>query len=281
MTTDLTARSSAPGGTAPVRLVATDLDGTLVRRDGTVSERTVAALAACRAAGVDVVAVTGRPPRWLADLAEVVGSATAICANGAIVYDLGSGRVLRAKLLSPDVVRTAVAAVREALPGTTVALETLGGFRREPDYRPRFDVGAERTCAPLEELLADDPGVVKLLLRLEGSTADAVLDAARTALAGIAEPTHSSAGDGLVEVAALGVSKATTLAELAAERGIAREEVAAFGDMPNDLAMLRWAGHSYAVADGHPDAVAAAAGLAPPCEEDGVAQVLERLVLSR
>ena len=264
-----------------MRLVATDLDGTLVRRDGTVSARTVAALAGCRAAGVDVVAVTGRPPRWLADLAEVVGTATAICANGAIVYDLASARVVRARVLAPDAVRAAVEAVRAALPGTTVALETLRGFRREPDYRPTFDAGAELTCAPLHDLLADDPGVVKLLLRHAGSSPDAVLAAARAALAGIAEPTHSGARDGLVEVAALGVSKASTLAEVAAERGVAPEQVAAFGDMPNDVAMLRWAGQSYAVADGHPDAVAAASGVAPPCEEDGVAQVLERLVLSR
>jgi Cof subfamily protein (haloacid dehalogenase superfamily) len=262
-----------------VRLVATDLDGTLVRRDGTVSARTVAALAGCRAAGVDVVAVTGRPPRWLADLADVVGSATAICANGAIVYDLSTHRVVSATVIPPADVLAAVAAARAALPGTSAALETLAGFRHEPAYQPRFDARRESRVAPLEELLADDPGVVKLLLRQEGSAPDDVLARLYQALEGLVEPTHSGEG-GLVEVSALGVSKASTLSALAAERGVEAAQVAAFGDMPNDLAMLCWAGHSYAMADGHPDVVAAASATAPPCEEDGVAQVLERLVLS-
>jgi Cof subfamily protein (haloacid dehalogenase superfamily) len=264
----------------PVRLVASDLDGTLVRRDGSVSARTVAALDGCRAAGVDVVAVTGRPPRWLADLAAVVGRATAVCANGAIVYDLAAGRVLSARVIDPSDVLEAVRAVRAAVPGTTAAVETLQGFRREPDYRARHHTGDDRVAAPMEELLADDPGVVKLLLRQEGCPADRALALVRSALDGLAEPTHSGLG-GLVEVSARGVSKAAALERLAAERGIPAAEVAAFGDMPNDLAMLSWAGHSYAMADGHPQVIAAASAVAPPCEEDGVAQVLERLVLAR
>ncbi|WP_092862816.1 HAD family hydrolase [Quadrisphaera sp. DSM 44207] len=268
------------GAPSPVRLVATDLDGTLVRRDGSVSARTVAALDACRRAGVDVVAVTGRPPRWLADLADVVGRATAICANGAIVYDIARRRVVEARVLAPDDVLAAVAAVRAAVPGTTAAVETLQGFRREPDYRPRHHAGDDRVAAPLPQLLADDPGVVKLLLRCEGVPSDRALALAEEALCGLAEPTHSGLG-GLVEVSARGVSKAATLARLATQRGVDAAEVAAFGDMPNDLAMLAWAGHSYAVADGHPDVLAAASAVAPPCEEDGVAQVLERLVLAR
>jgi Cof subfamily protein (haloacid dehalogenase superfamily) len=266
-----------------VRLVASDLDGTLIRRDGTVSARTVAALAGCRARGVDVVAVTGRPPRWLAGLADVVGSATAICANGAIVYDLSTAAVVRATTIPPDAVLAAVAALRERLPGVTAAVETLAGFRHEPAYVPRADARRESVVAPLPELLADDPGVVKLLLRHDTS-ADALLAVAERALEGLAQPTHSGAAGvvgGLVEVSALGVSKASTLAALAAERGVDAAQVAAFGDMPNDLAMLCWAGHSYAMADGHPDVVSAASAVAPPCEEDGVAQVLERLVLSR
>jgi hydroxymethylpyrimidine pyrophosphatase-like HAD family hydrolase len=270
-----------PGALPPVRLVASDLDGTLVRRDGTVSGRTAAALAACRRAGVDVVAVTGRPPRWLADLADVLGPATAICANGALVWDLAEGRVVSARTIAPADALRAVDAVRRALPGTSAAMETLAGFRHETGYTPRHDARRPAVVAgDLADLVADDPGVVKLLLRHEATPPDVVLSAASEALAGIAEPTHSGM-DGLVEVSALGVSKATTLAELAAARGVAPEEVAAFGDMPNDVAMLRWAGQSYAMADGHPDALAAARATAPPCEEDGVAQVLEHLLRAR
>jgi Cof subfamily protein (haloacid dehalogenase superfamily) len=271
-----------PAVTAEVRLIATDLDGTLVRRDGTVSARTVAVLDECRRAGVDVVAVTGRPPRWLPEVADVVGQAIAICANGALVWDMATDRMIRARVIAPADVLAAVAAVRAVLPATTVALETLAGFRHEPTYRPRLDLRrGEVVVGSVTDLVTDDPGVVKLLLRQEGSYPDDVLAAVSRALEGIAEPTHSGLGGGLVEVSALGVSKASTLAVVAAERGIDASQVAAFGDMPNDLAMLCWAGQSYAMADGHPAVVAAASAVAPPCEEDGVAQVLERIVLHR
>jgi hydroxymethylpyrimidine pyrophosphatase-like HAD family hydrolase len=89
---------------------------------------------------------------------------------------------------------------------------------------------------------------------------------------------HSGALGSLIEISALGVDKASGLAELAAERGIDPADVVAFGDMPNDVPMLTWAGRSYAMADAHPEALAAAADIAPSCADDGVAQVLERLL---
>lgn len=277
---------SVPASLA-VRLVASDLDGTLVRHDGTVSARTVAAVRAARAAGVEVVAVTGRPPRWLRDaggLTEVVGDGVAVCANGALVWDVARERVARAHLFARADVLAASGALLAAMPDAVVAVETLRGFRRTPAYAPRFDAGVPAPVGTLEELLADDPGVLKLLVRDEGSGCDAVLAVAERVLGGLGSATHSGAREGLVEVSATGVSKAGTLAELAAERGIAPGEVAAFGDMPNDLEMLRWAGHGYAMASGHPDVVAAVGGpgrpgrVAPPCEDDGVARVLEELL---
>jgi Cof subfamily protein (haloacid dehalogenase superfamily) len=257
-------------------MVATDLDGTIVRRDGTISARSVAALDACRRAGIDVVFVTGRPPRWMADVADATGhDGTAICGNGAIVYDLGSEAVLRARTLTPDAVRDVAVRVRHALGEVAVALETLEGFVREPSYQVRWDAQTDQRVGTLDELLELAPSVVKVLFRKETSSGDVMLNAVRPVLQGIAEPTHSNANDCLVEVSALGVSKAATLAELAAERGIEPSDVIAFGDMPNDLEMLTWAGRGYAMSGGHPDALAAADDTAPPCSEDGVAQVIE------
>ncbi len=83
-----------------------------------------------------------------------------------------------------------------------------------------------------------------------------------------------SSTSSLLEISAAGVTKATTLAVLCEDLGIAPDEVIAFGDMPNDLAMLAWAGTSYAMADAHPTVVAAAAHLAPGHDDDGVARVL-------
>lgn len=264
---------------AVVRLVATDLDGTVVRRDGTVSPRTVAAFDACANRGIDVVVVTGRPPRWLAPVAEVTRHrGTAICGNGAVVYDLATGRVVRASTVSPDDVVTVVARLREAIGPLDVAVETLAGFRREHSYRVRWDAASDQVVGTLDELLADDPGVVKVLVRREGSSGDAMLEVARPALDGLAQPTHSNVADCLLEISARGVSKAATLAGLVRERGLEASDVVAFGDMPNDVEMLRWAGRGYAMADGHPEAVAAADDVAPPCDQDGVAQVVEQLL---
>ena len=84
-----------------MRMVATDLDGTIVRPDGTISSRTVAAFDACERAGVNVVFVTGRPPRWMHDVVEQTGHrGLALCANGALVYDLANEQAVRSHTIS-------------------------------------------------------------------------------------------------------------------------------------------------------------------------------------
>ena len=264
-----------------MRMVASDLDGTIVRPDGTVSARTVAALEACERAGVRVVFVTGRPPRWMATIAQATGHhGVAVCANGAVVYDVAAERVLSTRGVPVEDVRGIVRAVRAAVPGGALALETVHGFRREPGYVPRWP-GSEGPVGELDELLADEPVVLKVLYRLEGGAVDDMLAAARTALDGLAEPVHSDATDCLLEIAAPGVSKASTLALLAEQAGLGPQDVVAFGDMPNDVPMLRWAGIGVAVAGAHPEALTAAAVVAPSCADDGVAQVLERLLAGR
>jgi HAD superfamily hydrolase (TIGR01484 family) len=268
-----------------MRMVACDLDGTIVRGDGTVSARTLAAFDRCAAAGVDVVFVTGRPPRWMVPIAEATGHrGLAVCGNGAVVLDLTTFRVVRATALGEDVVLTVAERLRRDLPGAAFALETLDGYRREPGFMPRHAVALDAPTGPLEELLKDSPMVIKLLCRQDGGggtdsrETDRMLEVARTALAGLAEPVHSNPEGGLLEIAALGVSKASALERLAAERGITADEVVAFGDMPNDVPMLRWAGRGFAMGGGHPEAVAAAGRVAPPIGDDGVAQVVERLL---
>lgn len=259
-----------------MRLLASDLDGTLVGPSGQLSPRTRAALDACEAVGVPVVFVTGRPPRWLDGVADG-RSGVAICANGALVVELPSRRVLERTTIEPAVVADVTLRLRERLPGATFALETAEGFAMEPAYVRRYDIGDPR-IGPLEELLAEDPDVVKLLLRVPGARSDELLALARALLEGRAAPTHSNASDGMLEISALGVSKASALARLAARLGIEAADVVAFGDMPNDVEMLAWAGRSYAMAGAHPEAIAAADEIAPPCEQDGVAQVVEALL---
>jgi HAD superfamily hydrolase (TIGR01484 family) len=116
---------------------------------------------------------------------------------------------------------------------------------------------------------------VKLLVRHKAMDADALLAAAHAAVGDLATLTHSST-DGLLEVSATGVSKASGLAALAEQHGVPADRVVAFGDMPNDLPMLAWAGHGVAVANAHPEVLAIAAEVTARNDEDGVAQVLER-----
>jgi HAD superfamily hydrolase (TIGR01484 family) len=259
----------------PPRLVATDLDGTIVPWGGEISGRTVAALKGVQALGVPVVFVTGRPPRWMAEVAERTGhTGLAVCANGALVYDLEREEVVADHPMSVEVGLDVARRLRAALPEVAFAVETADGFAHEPTYVTRYDVGVARDIGDIERILVGP--AVKLLARHEQMAADDLLRAGREVVGGLAELTHSSTS-GLLEISAAGVSKATTLARLCQERGIAAEDVVAFGDMPNDLPLLQWAGQSYAVRGAHPDVLAAVPGRAPAAEEDGVAQVLEHL----
>jgi HAD superfamily hydrolase (TIGR01484 family) len=125
-------------------------------------------------------------------------------------------------------------------------------------------------------LLGREP--VKLLARRPTTDHDAPAQQAREAVAGLVELTWSEPSAELLEMSAAGVSKGSGLAALCAARGIAADDVIAFGDMPNDLSMFAWAGRAYAMGNAHPEAVAAADEVTLANAEDGVAVVLERLL---
>lgn len=260
-----------------IRLIATDLDGTIVHDDGSVSVRTLAAFTAAMAAGVRVVFVTGRPPRWMAEVAEATGHrGLAVCANGAYVYDLHKESIVETFAMSAETARLVVDRVRGVMPESAFGIETADGFGHEPAYKARWKVDPLLAIGPIHDLL--DRPVAKLLIRDESLDGDTMLLRARPVLLHLAEVTHSNVNDCLLEVSALGVSKASTLARLAASWGIGQDEVVAFGDMPNDVEMLRWAGTGYAMANAHPEVLAAVDNLAGTIHEDGVAEVLESLL---
>ena len=258
------------------KLVATDLDGTVIRRDGTISDRTRTALSMVEDAGSILVFVTGRPPRWLHVVAEQTRHrGLAVCANGALLYDLHNESVIASHLISAEAIYDVCQAVRQKLPDVRFSVERLTESVHEPQYVMPWDSGMPWVrAAPMEELYAE--AAAKLLVHHATLTADELLTLARAAAGGLAEFTHSSRV-GIVEVSALGVSKATGLAHVCEERGIGAADVVAFGDMPNDLAMLAWAGTAYAVANAHPEVLAAVDYVAPAVDDDGVAAVLEGL----
>ncbi|MGY3202794.1 HAD family hydrolase [Streptomyces sp. TE5632] len=270
----------------PPRLIATDLDGTLLRDDKSVSPRTVAALAAAEEAGIEVFFVTGRPARWMDVVSEHVhGHGLAICGNGAAVVDLHSGpgahRFVKVRELARQNALDAVRLLRDAVPGTVYAVEQTYGFNQEPAY-PKLHMEVPDLLAPAEELLAPDAPaggepVLKILAHHPELDPDAFLTLARLAVGTRANVTRSSPS-ALLEISGPDVSKASTLALCCAERGISHEQVVAFGDMPNDIEMLTWAGRSYAMSNAHPDVLAAASGQTVANNEDGVAVVIEQLL---
>ncbi|QJT02718.1 HAD family hydrolase [Streptomyces asoensis] len=287
--TSATRQPETPAAALPPRLIATDLDGTLLRDDKSVSPRTVAALAAAEEAGIEVFFVTGRPARWMDVVSEHVhGHGLAICGNGAAVVDLhggpGAHRFVKVRELARENALDAVRLLREAAPGTMYAIEQTYGFYQEPEY-PKMHMEIPDTLAPAERLLAPDaPGagepVLKILAFHPTIDPDAFLTIARLAIGDCANVTRSSPS-ALLEISGPEVSKASTLALCCAERGISHEEVVAFGDMPNDVEMLTWAGRSYAMGNAHPDVLAAASGQTVANNEDGVAVVIEQLISER
>jgi hypothetical protein len=254
------------------RLVATDLDGTLVRSDGTVSPRTAEVLAKVEALGVPVVFVTGRPLRWTEEVFEYVGEhGLAVVSNGALVWDVARHRPHLERPIDPQLGLEASRLIRAALPDTTFALETLDGIGLEPEFLERHDVPEGARRASIEELF--DRPALKLLARHEELAPQEFWDLAEQAIAGRLVITWSSATS-LLEISAPGVTKASTLALLCADLGVEAADVVAFGDMPNDLPMLAWAGTAYAMANAHPTVLDAAPHTAPTNDEDGVARVL-------
>jgi Cof subfamily protein (haloacid dehalogenase superfamily) len=265
-------------GDAP-RLVATDLDGTLVRQDRSLSPRTAGVLARVAARGTVVVLVTGRPVRWLSQVYDQLdGPLPAVCANGAVVYDPDTDRIVRADPLAPELLAEVTRRLRAEVPGATFAVEVADGreLRHDAEWPVFWDAGDPtiRVLATPEEV-AEVPAV-KLLVRAGKRDPDAFVRVVAAALGGLAEATHSSYS-GLVEISAAGVTKAAGLAWFCEQRGIEPAEVVAFGDMPNDVPMLTWAGRAVAVANAHPAVREIADDVTLSNDEDGVAAYLEKL----
>lgn len=252
------------------RLVATDLDGTLLRSDGALSDRTTAAIASAERAGIEVVFVTARPPRWLHDLADAVGGhGIALCGNGAFVLDVARREVVESWPFSAAQLADVTGALREAVPGIVFAAECADGMRREEAFVD--DYADEATTVPV-----DGQEAGKLLARAPHLPHEEFLHRVEEAVGDRAELGFSGA-IGLAELTPKGVTKASGLARWCAGRGIDAADVWACGDMPNDLPMLRWAGRSFAVANAHVSVLAEAHEHLGSNDDDAVAALLEQL----
>ncbi|MFJ6510775.1 HAD family hydrolase [Streptomyces sp. NPDC091406] len=262
-------------------LVATDLDGTLLRPDNTVSARSRAALALAAAAGARHLIVTGRPvPGIRALLADLAYTGLVVCGQGTQLYEAegegGNGRLLWSVALDREAADTALGKIEAEVGAVFAAVDQDGvdGVTLiEAGYRmPNPTLPARRVTS--REALWERP-VIKVLVRHPELGDDALAAVARGAVGDLA--TVTMAGPGTVELAPRGVDKGTGLAAAAELLDIGAGRTVAFGDMPNDLPMFAGSGHRVAMGNAHPELRAAADEVTLSNAEDGVAVVLERL----
>jgi hypothetical protein len=265
-----------------IRLVATDLDGTLLRSDKTISARTAIAMRAAQEAGITIVWATARARNSVQAFAiQAQFTGLALCANGAVVLDLeNGGRVVRTHPLPAAVATQNIRRIREAIPEVRFALVGADRFLAEREYAAlsRFEEH-HRTLDEMElaETLGEiDDDFVKIVVRHPQITALELYAKLRTMELTDLELTHSLAP--FVELSAAGISKAFALAALAEEMGLAIDEVAAIGDALNDVAMLKWAGTAIAPANALPEVKALSTRVVSSNDEDGVAVYLESLL---
>jgi Cof subfamily protein (haloacid dehalogenase superfamily) len=263
-------------------LIASDVDGTLLDDDENVTPRTRAVVHAAVAAGAQFVLATGRPPRWVPQVADALGIAPmAVCANGAVLYDSATDRIVAARTLSSEVLAELAEMATRLIPGAGLAVERVGRtahdaatpqFVSSPGYEHAW-LNPDNTEVSLADLLSAP--AIKLLIRKPGARSGdmAAVLAKHVGLQG--DITYST-NNGLIEVMPLGISKATGVEEVARPLGIAAEDVVAFGDMPNDVPMIRWAGLGVAMGNADPEVMEAADEVTTPNTDDGLARVLER-----
>lgn len=241
---------SYPAPPTTVRLIATDMDGTFLGADGTASQTNCDAVLRAAELGIPTVFATGRPSRWLQPL-DLVREAhpLVITSNGAAIIDLEDDNPVYVFPLDPVATTEAVHDVRLAVPDASFAVEYLHTWGRE-DCFPLKGYQETAVIAPVEDLLAHGTPV-KLLIRSKIPTGK-LMARVGPVVAGRLTVTFSMVSrSGFLEASSPGVSKASALQQILADDGISPMDVAAFGDMPNDLAMLDLVGHPFIMGNAH------------------------------
>lgn len=274
-----------------IKLFATDLDGTLLRPDHSVSDFTRKTIQRAVDAGIKVVFATGRPTRWLPPvIEETLHADLIIAANGSLIIDAKNREVSDIWQIDRDIAKEVTQLLRARVPGALFAVEVLldgeakwshlEGYRREPGFEERLRDPKSTSYKPIEEWLSYPEPIVKILLRVVNPSlhVDEQISLIEEELANLVEVTTTGSHDFLIEMSPHGINKGSTLAKLAVEMGLSATEVAAVGDMPNDLSMLEWVGRSATISGGHPAAAAIADQVIPKPTEDGVAYWLSEIL---
>ncbi|MEN9692830.1 MAG: hypothetical protein RLZZ330_474 [Actinomycetota bacterium] len=287
------------------KLLATDLDGTFLNSNGSVTSENRDAVTRANANGLEVVFVTGRPARWLKGVADAANHFnTIIGANGAFIADLEQQIVIQTNPINSEALGNvaerilhkhsdAVFAIERAFVGMpipksickdyeTMHVTNLSDFEYaiSPGYEVVWKNVDEIPVAPTEVLLAK-PDITKVLVKPgkpQGWNPDSWLAEINEIVNGEVQTTHASEHVVLAELSALGITKATGLAQITAAKQVSQNEIVAVGDMPNDIPMLQWASESWAVANAHEEVLAITKNHLPHSDENAVAKLIDDLI---
>lgn len=271
-------------GDAP-RLIISDIDGTFITSAGRVTDRLRAVIVRAVETGAHFGLATGRPHRWLIPVLEQLPLApVCVCANGAVVYDPATDRVLHAFELSPSAMAEVVEAAERVLADVPhgYGVERVGSSALDPEEEcfittPEYnrDAWDSQFGVTDTQTLISQPAA-KLLVRCSSMTSAQMFELIAPEVdPELAHVTYSM-DEGLIEVSCPGVNKAAGARYLAERYGVTAADAVAFGDMPNDLELLRWAGVGVAMGNAVPMLHDAADHVTATNNEYGVARVLER-----
>lgn len=260
----------------PIKLIATDIDGTMLNSSGKLADEVKHSLHRAEAAGITVVPTTGRPKLVTQDVIEASQLEEYwIFANGAVTWHLGRAETIRGHWMQADLGRQLASMIRDQLPNSGLAVE----FEDSVAFQAGFEaiVPNPIDVPPITDMAAAiNERVQKILVFDATLEIEALFEQVSLVVGHLAVPSFS--GLPFIELAAESVTKGMAVADLAADLGIDQDEVAAFGDNHNDIAMLEWAGRSYAMGNGTDDAKEAAHHVIDTNDNHGLAQQVDALV---
>ena len=259
-----------------IRLIAADMDDTLLDASSRLTERTAAALRSAMDAGVMISLSSGRMTESMAPFAEEVGlNAPMILYNGGMIYDHRTDETLYANAIDA---RTALNVAR-TIEDMGIYLQIYPGkgyyCNRRCEYTDRYAASVRVPCTELGVPLSQwmTGGMVKMLAIAEPEVIDEAQKTLRAAFpVGV---NFMKSKPHYLEIVAGGVDKGCALKRLGELLGVEREEVMAFGDGQNDVSMIAAAGWGVAMENAVDECKAVARLIAPRNTEDGVAQVIE------
>jgi len=253
------------------KMLALDVDGTLVDFEDRMTDRVRSTVRAARDAGLPVVISTGRSTHGVMDAAQKLGfdDGLAVASNGAVTFSYSPVEILSTVTFDA---RETVKLVLEHVPDAAVAVEEIGrGYRINKPF-PAGEIRGEMIEQSIEQLVAEP--VTRVIIRSPGQSAQEFTELAeRLGLHGISYFVGYTAW---LDLAPEGVSKASGLEAVCARLQLTAADVLAVGDGLNDLEMLRWAGRGVAMGDSAPQVIEAADDVTGSVHEDGLADEIDR-----